>query len=808
MVEERKNNKDVLTRKKIISLVNDTLDDALLLGVEKNDINKILDGALNYFSKEEKQEEIEFGLKTYIKKKISQIIEKKASDKQEVINMFNKYINVRLIRANNADEAIRELSKVSNIMNNYKIFLNPDILIEILNKNNTLKSALNLVLVSKKTINDDNIESMIEMYCDMNNNNRQNASTVDESNFKYDDNFKIFMREVISYPLLEQSEEEKLLKEAKAGNISARDKLVAHNLRLVINIAKRMPCNTLTTSDLAQEGSIGLMEAIKKFDPSKNAKFSTYATWWIRQAIIRAKHQKDRTIRLPEYEQQYMKKYKKAYDEIKNEKLEDPTVEKIAKIMNITVQHAKRIAKVEDAMSLESIIAKDSKSSKSDDDSNDFISKIKDDTINIEDDYIKKSLKESIKELYKEAGLSEREILILNLHYGIETGEKLTYQSICDKLGLSRQRMEQIDQSVMLKLRRLEETRNLASYLDDPEGALIRLDGYNITNSKSKKIGDNYVAETLAKELSGMEDYISIYDWYLDYTKEEVDSAIEYLQKEYKDAIILRYGKTYEKHKRVMTQQNLNDAESRVFLVAINKLGAILANKDNLSDETLEIINKMSNVAFKSLYSYYPNNSMQEIDNAVEQLQPQDKDFLNQVFLGDYRNTNQRAKTKDMEEKSRFLKIISNLKTILNDPIGKIAKKPKPIYDYFEKEKPEDVELIISLLTESDLKILNARYGGDYKKYNEDAFISHKTKVNFYTYLLDKMNRMLEDRKKSPKRYDISEEYNKISRKSKELSQKYNLPEEQEINVLLKSDKDEENSSSTKQSVVRKKILN
>ena len=145
MVEERKNNKDVLTRKKIISLVNDILDDALLLGVEKNDINKILDGALNYFSKEEKQEEIEFGLKTYIKKKISQIIEKKASDKQEVINMFNKYINVRLIRANNADEAIRELSKVSNIMNNYKIFLNPDILIEILNKNNTLKSVSSII---------------------------------------------------------------------------------------------------------------------------------------------------------------------------------------------------------------------------------------------------------------------------------------------------------------------------------------------------------------------------------------------------------------------------------------------------------------------------------------------------------------------------------------------------------------------------------------------------------------------------------------------------------------------------------------
>ena len=199
---------------------------------------------------------------------------------------------------------------------------------------------------------------------------------------------------------------------------------------------------------------------------------------------------------------------------------------------------------------------------------------------------------------------------------------------------------------------------------------------------------------------------------------------------------------------------------------------------------------------------------MQERDNAVEQLQPQDKDFLNQVFLGDYRNTNQRAKTKGMEEKSRFLNIISNLKTILNDPIGKTAKKPKPIYDYFEKDKPEDVEFIISLLNESDLKILNARYGGDYKKYNENAFISYETKVSFYTYLLDKMNRMLEDRRKSPKKYDINEEYNNISRKSKELSQKYNLPEEQVINVLLKSDKDEENSSVTNQSVVRKKILN
>ncbi len=792
MVEERKNNKEILTRKKILSLVNDIVDDALLLGVEKNDVNKILDVALNYFSKEEKQEKIEFALKTYVNKKLLQIIDTKAFNKQETVNMLNKYISVRLIRVNNVDEAIRELNRVSSIMNNYQEFANPDILIEVLSKNNILKSVLNLVVQSKNTINDGNIESIMEIYCDMNNINRQKILTTDESNLKYDDNFRIFMREVLSYSLLEPDEEEKLLKDAKLGNTNARDKLVAHNLRLVINVAKSMPCNSLTTSDLAQEGSIGLMEAIKRFDPSKNAKFSTYATVWIRQAIIRAIHVKDRTIRVPEYEQQYIRKYKKAYDEIKSEKIENPTVEQLAERMNITIEHVKRIATAQDAISLEEISARDVESDKVDEEQNSFVSRIVDENANIEDDYIGKSLKENIKNLYKKAKLSEREILILNLHFGIATGGKLTYQSICNNLGLSRQRMEQIEQAAILKLRRLEETRNLASYLDDPEGSLIRLDGYNITNSKSKKISDNYVAETLAKELMKMEDYISIYDWYLDYTKDEVDSAIEYLQKEYKDAIVLRYGKTYEKYKKVMTSRELNEAESKVFLVALNKLGTILANKNNLSEETLEMVNKMSNIALKSLYSYYPNNSMQEIDNAVEQLQPQDKDFLNHIFLGDYRNTNQRAKTKGMEEKSRFLKIISNLKTILNDPIGKIAKKPKPIYDYFEKDKPEDIELIISLLTESDLKILNARYGGDYKQYNENAFISYETKVNFYTYLLDKMNKMLEDREKS-----------------KEILKKYNLSEEQVITSLLESNKDDENASTIiHQSVVRKKILN
>ena len=262
-----------------------------------------------------------------------------------------------------------------------------------------------------------------------------------------DDSVRLYLREIGKIPLLSAEEELKLAHEVVAGDQRAKDKMAEANMRLVVSIAKRYVGRGLDLLDLIQEGNTGLLRAVEKFDPDKGFKFSTYATWWIRQAITRAIADQARTIRIPVHMVETINKLLRTQRRLTQELNREPTNEEIAKAMEIEVDKVEHIMKIkQDISSLDASIRDDEEDSVL----ADFIED--EDTISPEESATNQLLKEQVKDML--GALTEREQKIIKLRFGLEDGKSHTLEEVGQEFAVTRERIRQIENKALKKLYR------------------------------------------------------------------------------------------------------------------------------------------------------------------------------------------------------------------------------------------------------------------------------------------------------------------------------------------------------------------
>ena len=273
------------------------------------------------------------------------------------------------------------------------------------------------------------------------------------------DPVRMYLKEIGRISLLSAEEERDLSIRSAAGDETAKNKLAESNLRLVVSIAKRYVGRGLLFLDLIQEGNIGLMKAVEKFDYDKGYKFSTYATWWIRQAITRALADQARTIRVPVHMVETINKMVRIQRQMTLELNREPTEEEVAAKMGITVEKVREVIKIsQDPVSLETPIGEE-------DDSHlgDFLPDIN--SMSPEEYATNEILKEEIKNVLMT--LQEREQEVLELRFGLIDGTSHTLEEVGKRFNVTRERIRQIEAKALRKLRHPSRAKKLKDFLSD-----------------------------------------------------------------------------------------------------------------------------------------------------------------------------------------------------------------------------------------------------------------------------------------------------------------------------------------------------
>ena len=273
-----------------------------------------------------------------------------------------------------------------------------------------------------------------------------------------DDPVKVYLKEIGRVPLLTSDEEVELAQRMAEGDAYAKKRLAEANLRLVVSIAKRYVGRGMQFLDLIQEGNLGLIKAVEKFDHTKGFKFSTYATWWIRQAITRAIADQARTIRIPVHMVETINKVKKVSSQLLHQNGHDPTAEEIAAALDMPVDKVREIMRVaQEPVSLETPIGEEEDSHLGD-----FIPD--DDAPAPADAASHTLLKEQLGEVLKT--LTPREEKVLRLRFGLEDGRSRTLEEVGKEFNVTRERIRQIEANALRKLRHPSRSKKLKDFLD------------------------------------------------------------------------------------------------------------------------------------------------------------------------------------------------------------------------------------------------------------------------------------------------------------------------------------------------------
>ncbi|MDY4017996.1 MAG: RNA polymerase sigma factor RpoD [Ruminococcus callidus] len=282
--------------------------------------------------------------------------------------------------------------------------------------------------------------------------------TLSTEGIAIDDPVKIYLKEIGRVPLLSPDEETELAKRMAEGDSYAKKRLSEANLRLVVSIAKKYVGRGMQFLELIQEGNLGLLKAVEKFDYTKGFKFSTYATWWIRQAITRAIADQARTIRIPVHMVETITKVKKVSSQLLHETGHDPSAEEIADKLEMPAERVREIMRIaQDPVSLETPIGEEEDSHLGD-----FIPD--DDAPAPADAASLMLLKEQLNEVL--STLTDREAKVLRLRFGLEDGRSRTLEEVGKEFDVTRERIRQIEAKALRKLRHPSRSKKVKDFLD------------------------------------------------------------------------------------------------------------------------------------------------------------------------------------------------------------------------------------------------------------------------------------------------------------------------------------------------------
>ncbi len=352
------------------------------------------------------------------------------------------------------NKGILEIDKLNNFFKEFNLDVDQvDKIYEHLESNN-------IVVLEPTELDDEpNEDALLELETDTNDEFTEDEIPEDVSVVSAamsDDPVKLYLKEIGGYPLLSIEQEIELAKRIENGDDVAKQTLAESNLRLVVSIAKRYVGRGLSFLDLIQEGNLGLIKAVEKFDYTKGYKFSTYATWWIRQAITRSIADQSRTIRIPVHMSEVINKTYRVSRNLLQELGREPTEQELADAMNLPIEKVREILKISaDPISLDTPIGEE-------DDSHlgDFI---KDDTIiGPEDAAAYAVLQDQIAKLLDT--LTEREQRVLVLRFGLKDGRTRTLEEVGKEFNVTRERIRQIEAKALRKLRHPSRARILKGY--------------------------------------------------------------------------------------------------------------------------------------------------------------------------------------------------------------------------------------------------------------------------------------------------------------------------------------------------------
>ena len=494
-------------------------------------------------------------LRRKVLKEFSHIITEKINDPKEAINLFDRFINENISDDLNDNNIQESLNILVTFLSRYGYDLNPDAFKELYDQNKKFNTLMNkiynkhekyiksgkleLVFRNKKSI------SLIETHCLINDIDIEYTEEEITALGTYSsDNLNIYLNEISKYPLLSLDEQKELSYRVLDGDTKAANKLVSSNLRLVVSVAKKYNGNGsgVDLLDLIQEGNLGLMKAVEKYDVKKGFKFSTYAVWWIKQAIARSIADKARTIRIPVHLYEDMRKFNKIRNEIYGKTGIEPTTEEVAKEMNISIKKAKTMFDYSrDTLSLEDGLL----TSKDDNDSLELKDYVASKEATPEEQMELKSLKKEILQLFEYNKLGDREKLVLSLRFGLVDEEVHTLQYIGDIIGISRERVRQIEKKALEKLRSNKTKNSLAIYTSNPDQSKrfiekFQEENYNNSKTKKKKVPEVIIEEPETDEKS-------IYEIFSEYSSYQVDQTISLLAPREIDVLYQKYGNNFEK---------------------------------------------------------------------------------------------------------------------------------------------------------------------------------------------------------------------------------------------------------------------
>ena len=442
--------------KKVNSVIEKLVSDYSYISITKEHLKALITSDVDLNTIEKK-------LKNYCESEV-----KEKLDSNNSVEVIDSFIKDKLKFNTKIEHNIIKLKKLGVFLSRYDYILDIDVLNKLVTSNGYLDELFKEISLSQtesseskisSTITDDSfISSLVEGYCCLN--NIQIQDELDDLEEDCTDNLKIYFQEISKYPLLTKEEERNLFYEYNSGSVSAKKKLIESNLRLVISIAKKYKYHGLSFEDLIQEGNIGLMTSIEKFDATKGYKLSTYATWWIRQAIVRSLETKGRMIQLPSRRVQRINKYNRISEELEKDLGREPTIAEMSKAMRLSYSTILEVYNERNyPTSLNAMVSCEDTKELGEFVSSDF---------EVDQDINNKMANNDIEKIMLET-LNEREKKVLMLRFGFDENKEMTWEEISEALGISKEGARKIEKRSLNKIRRNRKTKYLAYYMDSPK---------------------------------------------------------------------------------------------------------------------------------------------------------------------------------------------------------------------------------------------------------------------------------------------------------------------------------------------------
>ena len=562
-----------------------------------------------------------------------------------LLDKINEYIYTEM---KTKTLAFKKIEKLVTFIKENNLPFNIDICVKLFEENSFFNDLVGQEI--KKIPSEQPIFSVIyDSYCLINNIETDDLIYEEDIDI-VSSSFQQYMNEITSYPLLTKEEEKLLGMKIKSGDEQAKTTFIKHNLRLVVFVAKKYAFTKVDIMDLIQDGNIGLIKAVNKFDWNKGYKFSTYATWWIKQTITRGIANKSRVIRIPVYYNENMMLYQKFLSDFTQINGRMPTEEEIVKYSKLTIKDINTLKRYNyDIVSFNQRLTSDSE-----DELGDFIIDNNDD---LDEIIINKDLQNQLRKFLKDINLNEKEMKIISLRYGLWDGKIYTLDQIASFYGVTKERIRQLESKILRKMRTHKLVNNLASFTDNEtrskQNIVLFKEGYAKNNL-------NFNKKQLDKSLS-LSEFLNID------SPQHLNNVLEKLFPEELILLSKRYASDSLK------QNSWTDEEANIYLKYLIPYLKRLAKNPNYKRKTIPIwlkINYQNNLSLTSIL----NKDMASIRLMLTKLYPEELSLVIKRYGHNLCNLNEIGFS--LSERYVFFKyVIPTMKDLLNNP-NLIREKP------------------------------------------------------------------------------------------------------------------------------------